>query len=377
MNPGIDGRNQDMVRLESDIDGSGIAQAAQKEPGCHQEHHRHGHLYHNEGVAHAKAPAAGDVGRAGFEDGGDVGAGGAQRGNQPEEQSSYRDEQSRKCKHAHVDVEIEFDGQGYGKLEAGKRARGPACEQKAQSSAQHGEQRALSEQLRHQPAPGRAQGHANRNLLLPAGRPRQQQIAHVGAHHQQQSADDHHENSDEQSGRSLRSRNQIAGGLQGHRLGMLLTRPILLIQLPHNDVDSALGLGAAYARLEARVEHQPVIVPLAFVESRSRKAGLDGSCHGQRNPELGHDAVLGAFKPGWRHSHHRVRFSIEHHFMVQDCGIAAEPAPPKAVPQNHHRGAALRRVLLGYDCQSRGHPQSQHGKEVSAYRLSPHTLRRT
>ena len=82
-------------------------------------------------------------------------------------------------------------------------------------AAQDGEEDALGQELAEEAAPRRAQRETDRDLLLPVGGPRQQQVRDVGAGDEQHEGDRAQE---QHQGRAQVADDRVEERLQGHAL---------------------------------------------------------------------------------------------------------------------------------------------------------------
>ena len=124
----------------------------------------------------------------------DVDARRLQRGGEAEDEPGHDRDRDREDERGRVDR----DRAGAWRVRPGERGQQrhrPDREQQSNQAAADGKDDALDQQLRGNPGAARADRGANRDLLLPADRARQQQVGHVGARDQQDEADrgDEHE----------------------------------------------------------------------------------------------------------------------------------------------------------------------------------------
>ena len=196
----------------------------------------------------------------------------------------------------------------------------------------------------------RAEGAANRQLLLPRGRARQQQVGDVGAGDQQHETDGAEQN-------QQRARD-IADDLLVHRhqphaepcIGRILAFE------PRGDPIHVRLRGAARdARAQAADDRQP--------ERAARLHQLREPFRGCKwRPELRFLGVGEAFR---HDADHLVRHAVEHHRAPDDSGIAAKSPLPEPVREDHGE-LTSRRACRARRTRGRASPQRQAFRRTQA-----------
>ncbi len=103
---------------------------------------------------------------------------------QAEEDAAHQRGAEREGEHRAVDAHL-LRARQIARSGREQQIDSPECEQHAQRAAEQGEEEALDQHLPHQPRPAGAQRRAHRQLALPRGRARQDEVSHVGAGHQE------------------------------------------------------------------------------------------------------------------------------------------------------------------------------------------------
>jgi hypothetical protein len=179
--------DQHVIRIEAEVDLAGLAQALDAQSRPDKQRERDGDLRHHEPVAQPVLRCASLRGQPPslLQDGLQVEVGGLKRGDQPEGDPGRHRKQQREAQRQGAQVEVELRVRGdLRRQEEGDRVHSPGREKRSRASAKERQNEALGQEQADQlPAP-RAGGNADRNLLLAAGRPGQQEVADVRGHDQ-------------------------------------------------------------------------------------------------------------------------------------------------------------------------------------------------
>ena len=241
---------QHAVRSISGLDALQAEEAGEQQACADQQHHRDGHLRHDQRALNPLA-AAGVAGLAAalLQRRDEIDAAAERR--QRAEQHAGQDRHAKREDQHH---RIEPDFAGARREPANERrqhADGDPGEANADRSADGRQQRALGEQLPHQPAASRAERGAHRQLAIAAKHPRQREVGDVRARNQQHQSGDA-EQDQQQLARAARQRftHRNGGGAEARRFGSIHLL-VVFSEGVANRADRAGGLFRAGAFLEA------------------------------------------------------------------------------------------------------------------------------
>ena len=236
-------------------------------------------------------------------------------------------------------------------------ARTPSkAESHAENAAGQGEQHAFSQQLAHDARAAGSQCGADRELAFADGGAHQQQIGDIGAGDQQH--------------QSYRA--------QHHQQRIARVADDAVAQWSNRKIRSPIGVRELTVVLRARR-------PQLGVGLRHGDARLEQSGHLKEEVHVGADRVKLKRQPEVSlrvgdeilsdHADDGVRLIAQRDRFPHDGLVAAEPALPQAVAQDHHL-AAVGRVLLRREGPSQRHGRTIHA-EVALRNVNPVDLLRT
>ena len=190
--PRVVAREQHAILIEAVRLALQVHQAAREEARADQEHERDGDLRDNERLGGAE-PTAPDLvaADARLQAADEIEPAGVQRRRQPEQQAG--DHRDRDGEHEHRSAHGRLHRR-VSRHEGEQRGNDPSRREHARDAAERGQQKAFGQQLSDQACASGAQREPHRNLTLPRGRTRQQQIADVRARDDQHERDDGEQN---------------------------------------------------------------------------------------------------------------------------------------------------------------------------------------
>lgn len=320
--------------LEAGIGGDdpGEAPRQQGRPRDHQQ--GHGHLAgHQDDADDPSGPAAGGPRRILLERIVQVGARRLEGRRQTEQQAGEERESEGEEEDGAVDADLRQHRTG-DRPSLTRRAQGeqrldrPCSQQHAESASRESEEKALGEELRHDPRGACTQGRAEGHLAAPRRGARQLQIGQVDAGDEQDEPDRAEQ---DQQGRPEVAVETLLERHQPHRLPFVhLTRPGLVVPL-RQDVHLGLCLFERHAVLEPRGDLQIVrLLPGRRIDPH-------------RGPELGRGRIP---EPVRHDPHHGIGLPVQRHRPANQRPVTAEAALPETVAQDHHLGT-IGQVLLG------------------------------
>ena len=256
----------------------------------------------------------------------------------------------------------------------------PRREQKAESAAQTGEEKALDQELAHDVAAPGAEGQAHRDLAFARSGSGQQQVRDVGAGDEQDESDHPREN--EERGRELLPQRREAAKAREHlellgqeaiakargRVGHLAE--LVLVDLTVEHLQARRRLHPRHAGLEPGHHVQPHEAPILELVP----GGRDGRLHGQGDVEIGRRTHLDPVKRRSRHAHDRERAAVQLEDLPHHARIATEAPLPVAVVEHRHRAGVGLNVVFGGEGAAHGRLHPQHGEEVAGHDLSQRAL---
>ena len=183
-----DAKEQDVQRIEADVDSAKVLHRPEEQSRADQEHERDRHLRHDQRLAEAGS-RAGDGPGVVLESGIDVRSSRAERRRDAEHDAGRRADDDGKCEPAPIEWRRLF-------RHALQQWLPPPRDHEPKRTADAGEEEALAQELSNQPDPRGAQRQAQGELRLPRRGAREQQVGHVGADDQQHEPDNgrqHHD----------------------------------------------------------------------------------------------------------------------------------------------------------------------------------------
>ncbi len=179
-------KQQQIVRVESDVDVPEILQRPEKQPRAHEEHERDGHLGDEQRPAQDALRGC-NAARVLFERGAHVAARRAEGGRDAEDNAGHEGDAEHEHEHAPVQQR---------RLPLGTRQQlfAPVAHENAEAAADRREQQAFGQQLANHPQPRRTEREPDRQFLLTRRRAGEQQVRDIRADDQQHQKDDDAEN---------------------------------------------------------------------------------------------------------------------------------------------------------------------------------------
>ena len=284
------------------------------------------------------------------------------------------DKQRGKSGHA----EIGRGGDGARQLVAGHHAdqqrAQPGRKQQARAAAEERQYHALGQRLAHETCASRAKRQPNRDLLLPARRPRQQQVGDVRARDEEHQA--HHRHQDVERRRHLSAHigQSPASGIQIELLDpkAILELPrrcgesghgvqLVFVDLPVDDVELWLRGVGRESRLQAANDVQPPALTIVEIVYRRRHLGL----HHDRHEQIGRRCGDDAGEADGRDADDCHRRAVDRHHLVQDGRVAGEAPLPEPMAQYRHRVRARRPIVIVGEPAAERRLHAQDGKRVA------------
>ncbi len=243
-----------------------------------------------------------------------------ERGRDPEEES--RPDRNPGCVGKRHPIESqEFDPRKVRREERSQPAHPDEREQQSDPAANRRQQQTLRQHLANQTPAGRAERRAHRQLPIPAGGPRQQQVGDIGARNQQH---ERHRNHGDESGPLRGVVDDLVGQLGHPRAHPRVGRGMVHGQPRRDPADFGVGL------FERRARRQPPQHQEGTGSPRGRRIG------GERKEQI-HLALALEPELGRQDAHHRVRESVEQNGPAHHRGVAIEAMGPEPMRQHHAR----------------------------------------
>ena len=307
--------------VEARVDLPGTTQAAREESGADQRHQREGHLRHHQHGA-GMPGAVESRRRAGsfLEIGGQIGPGRSQGRHQAEQHSGGNRDARGEHQHLRIQLQTEARMVEKGRTQRPQQVARPASQKQAGGAAPNCQQKTLRQHLADQPAATRAHRQPDRDLPMPPGGPRQQQVGHIGARDQQHQGGNRH-----QHGAGLRYHGTCAGieGGFGHRRQAdrpsLVVARILTFQLLRQTLHGRFGLAYANTGLEpAHLEEKQ-----GAALGHHPRTRINPGVRRQRQENIGCGELVQSLESRRRHSNNAVR-------VTADLDCPARHIPPAA-----------------------------------------------
>ena len=205
-------------------------------------------------------------------------------------------------------------------------------------AAADGQEQAFDDELPDDAGAAGAEGRADGDLLLPGGGAGQQQVGHVGAGDEKHEADQPLQDDEWLFEAFAEERLPAHGGderegllqeavLHVGELGEHGALEFFFLHLAVEDADGGLGLLLRDARLEPTVEVEPGV---AFVVE-GVPGGGDGGLHHHRDPDVGGQAGVSAFKARGGYADDLEWRSVEADVFADDVGAGSEAVAPEVV----------------------------------------------
>ena len=183
------GHGEDVVGVESGIDGLQLHERANQQRGPDDQHKRKSHLADDENGTHlAAAETYSGAVAALIQNCCEVLAGGGDRGHQAEENSGQHGNCQSEEKHVRVDGDrraIFADARDASGIDGEKEANAGESENESEDSAGEGYHQAFCEQLTDDVPASGAEGRAGSEFALACGGANQQEIRNVGTGNQE------------------------------------------------------------------------------------------------------------------------------------------------------------------------------------------------
>ena len=219
------------------------------------------------------------------------------------------------------------------------------------------QQRALGQQLAHQPAAPGPQGGAHGELAVAAQHPRQRQVGDVGAGQQQHQAG--------RAEQQPQDRPRVGGQRRQHRrgagaepgLGAIDVREVLLEPLRHGG-----HLGGRRLEGHPGLEQPEHLQPREGAPVGDDVALRRRAERARRGRHVDVDAV-GIVRHVRHHADDGVRPVVHLEHLADDVRVAAEPGGPVVVAEHEHRLGALVVVGIGEGAADE-RPDAEHVEEV-------------
>ena len=341
---------QHVARIEARVDTAKREQAAKHHPCAHQQHERERDLADDEQPARADPDRA--LLPAAFLQGiGQIDASRSER-----RKPAGQDPREDRCgEHEEQDAAVDRDLVGARYLVGEQRRAGVEAhlrEEQANGPAQKTEHERLDQELLEHPGAARTQRRADRELLPPRERPREDQVADVRARDQENQRDrseQHHERHPDVADEELVQRHD-GGAPACVLLGKLLLEP-------RRD-DAHLGVGLRHVRARLQPRHDLRVVVLA---NRAVLIGVR-----KRHPEVPGGGAPGGHRKARGHdADDRVRLTVEPERAADDVRGRAKMALPESVAEDRDVAACLG-ILLGEKHAAEHRPRSHDLEEVGA-----------
>ncbi len=261
----------------------------------------------------------------------EIGPPGANRGQRAGKDPGDDGDREREQHHARVDRDLVGARHLAGQQRRGGGKRGASEQEPDDPAGDRQRQRFDDELLEHAAAAG-AERRTNRQLLAPAERSGEQQVADVGARDQQHEDDraqQHAQRRSHLADDQLLQRNdgRTPAGVLLRILTLQLQRDVRHLRFRPREVDT--GFHAGDHRIVVVVAHRPI-----------------GVLEGDRHPQIAVGDAPGRHRKGGRHhTDDGVRLAVERERAADGVGRAAEMALPESGAE-HHDMAAPRRVLF-------------------------------
>src|SRR4029077_962424 len=144
----IEGKIEDVVRIEAEADLLRLVQTANKEPSNPQQDQRASHLSGDESIScELTARARGGAAASFMKNGDDIRSSGSQGGHYPDNQAGQQDGSKSKQINRGVGMEIKLEGQVGAKAERAQNARRPRAQKQTCAATEKCQQETLGEVL--------------------------------------------------------------------------------------------------------------------------------------------------------------------------------------------------------------------------------------
>ncbi len=360
-----DACDQRMAGIETERDVLHLPEAFEQQTGIDQQHHGERHLARHQEAASPMPAAPGGAPAPVAQDSVQVGAGDAQRRDEPERDARRRRDRDRKGEHREIQPDRLVARQIVAGIGLDQPFHAPVCQHRAEHRACRGQQEALGEQLPHQLPSTGADGRAHRDLLRARRRPRQYQACHVGARNQQHQRDRSRQDRQRRAnaaGEALLHRNQrqVRVGVGVGRARML---PTVL-----RDQHRGFRVGPRQGDAGAEARHRYQVARAARDLFRLKPA----VAHQARHPDIDRAIRVGILRR--HHPDDGVDIAIERQGLARDFAIAAEtPLPQPVADQRDRRAAAFPFRRAEASTQQRA--RSEHLQKVRRHAYRRHPLR--
>ena len=374
----IDREHEETVGPKAEVDRGGVPAALHEEAGAHQEHHRHGHLDHDEPVRQATPrPAAAGVAPPRADGARKVDARRAQRRGEAREHAGRDGDRRRESEHPPVHGRVE------GQLGQPTRARhgaghdeigAPDRDEAAADSAHRRQQHALGDELPHEPPPRRAETRAQGHLLPPRGAAADEQGPDVGDGDEQDEGRQAHDHAHQGPGVARR----VGLGPRvtlGDDVELAVSARVRMLggQGVREDVELGGGFGDGHAGPQPARQQEPLGEP---VGRQVRPPRRDARGLGGGDVELDGHHAAGPGEGLRRDADDGHVGGPEAHDPPQDGRVPAEPRLPRAMRQHDERGVPGPAPFAREERAAMPGADLQDLEVVVTDVLDPHPLRR-
>ncbi len=321
-----------MAPVEARVHPHQVREAAQEEPRAHDEHHGERDLADDQRVARARLRGAGRRARARLlQRVVHAARGQVQEGREAEDEAGEDGDGEREEEHGPVDRDFGRARDGVG-VRGDEQAEPRLGQPDAGRRAGEREQRPLGHELGEQAAAARAERGADRELLLPRLRAREQQVGEVGARDEQHEPDGALQ--DPERGR------HVADDVVLERVvAQPVRRGVRHVRVRRDRLPLAQHAVEVVAGLRQR---DAILQPADQVERVAAAAAGMGGVDGDRLPQF--HALVVHVEPAGHDAHDARRDAVDLHRAADGRRAAVERLPPEIVREQRDGLGAGQRV---------------------------------
>ena len=363
----IQEEDQGIVPIEAGVVGGEFDQAAEEEAGGGEQQDGERDLADDEAAGERVAGGRGAAAVAerwgertvGFE------AGGAQGGQDAEEQDGEDGNQQGKGENGQVGREVDGDQRWAGRGQVEEHGGGAPGEGDSEERAEDGQEGGLGEELEDDAGAGRSEGHADGHFTGAGDAPGEEHVGDVGAGDEQDQGDDGHQDL-EREGEIQAQRGKAAGGGGEADMGALqvgevfggwaCAEEVVAEHLLKQDVGFQAGLLGGDAGLEAGDE----VERLEPLVGEAVAVGGDLLLHGKGNPEVGGVADGRAQEARFGYADERVVVVGDVDDFAEDAGVRVGVALEPAVAGDGYGARAGGLIVGGEDGAAENGGDAEH-----------------
>src|SRR5580704_17768014 len=337
----VDGKIEDVFRVEAEADLLRLVQTANKETSHHQQDQRASHLSGDERISGELTARTGGGAAASFMENGDnVRASGSQGGHDADNQPRQQDGSKSKQIDSRVGMKIKLDWEDRAKAERAQNSSRPGTEQQTRATTQKSQQETFREVLPDKTAMTGALCGADGHFPLAHRGAHQENIGDVETGNQKYKSSQGHESDGSGRNRVLRVGLRPGKFLRIEPdIDAFLGLRMLTGNALRENLEGGLGLLDRCTGLEPSHNREAAIGPVRPV-LLNKVVGIIGHFGAERNIGVHVEDSVSSFKFLGSDTDDCERMFVDHDLFADDVRIAPKSLAPVGVAQNQNRVGA-------------------------------------